>query len=118
MSRSRVFPRNTPMIPTRALSGQQDPAVFRDVVELQSAGNPGHDSEPTGKSDGVERPIRPRLGRAEPDLFAGGSPGEAVLARPLTRQGLLLAGEVDHGDRSGIVERKRMIEKGDQIAFR
>src|ERR1700680_323442 len=51
----------------------------------------------------------------EPNRIGGGIPGEAVEADPRTGEISAVAGEVNHGDRAGVISFEGMIHKGDQV---
>ena len=101
-----------------ALPSHQDLAAGRDVVELEAARHPGDDADLSVQGDRVERLVGARVGRGEPDLVSGRRPRQAVLPRPLVRQGLLVPREVDDRDRSRVVQREGMVEKRDPVSLR
>src|SRR5206468_10811242 len=77
-----------------------------------------HEPEPPVERDRVDRPRLFARSGIEPHFTPVRTPGQPLLAYPLARQNLSVAGPIHYRDDAAIVAGDGMIEKGDAIAAR
>src|ERR1700693_496601 len=82
---------------------QEHASVLGNVQKNQSTGQAGYDALLPIEGGGVERAISAVSASGEPDLLAIGRPSDALDGEPLAGERLLVAGQVNDGERTAVI---------------
>ena len=100
---------------TKRVARDEHAAFPRDVLEREAPRHPGAKRRLPRKGGHVESAVAANLRRREPDPPVG-APREPLRRRKRLRDGPLLPGAVDHGDRPAVVPGRGMVVEGHELA--